>query len=87
MFVCARRALNSPKRRFPARAVYSFGVVMWELLTRKRPWAGMMPAQIICGVAFNGRRLAIPNSVDPGEKDATLAQKLDQPHPFIAVLP
>ena len=44
--------------------VYSFGVVCWELLTGKVPWKGMLPAQIICGVAFNGMRLSIPEEID-----------------------
>ena len=29
-------------------------------MTGKVPWKGLMPAQIICGVAFNDLRLDIP---------------------------
>ena len=37
---------------------------MWEILHRRVPWKGMLPAQIICGVAFNGMRLPIAEDVD-----------------------
>eukprot|EP00937_MAST-01D_sp_MAST-1D-sp2_P002342 g2342.t1 len=36
--------------------VYSFGVLLWELLTRKLPWANMLPAHIISQVTSLGKR-------------------------------
>jgi serine/threonine protein kinase len=27
--------------------VYSFGVILWELLTMQQPWSGLGPAQVI----------------------------------------
>jgi serine/threonine protein kinase len=36
--------------------VYSFGVIMWEVLTREQPYAGMMPAQIAVAVIRNDLR-------------------------------
>jgi serine/threonine protein kinase len=39
--------------------VYSFGVIMWEVLTREQPYAGMMPAQIAVAVIRNDLRPSI----------------------------
>ena len=36
--------------------VYSFGVIMWEVLTREQPYAGMLPAQIAVAVIRNDLR-------------------------------
>jgi serine/threonine protein kinase len=36
--------------------VYSFGIIMWEVLTRDQPYAGMMPAQIAVAVIRNDLR-------------------------------
>ncbi|KAL6578422.1 hypothetical protein OROMI_010750 [Orobanche minor] len=45
--------------------VYSFGVVLWELLTMQQPWSGLSPAQVVGAVAFQNRRLAIPQNTSP----------------------
>ncbi|XP_010277524.1 PREDICTED: serine/threonine-protein kinase CTR1-like isoform X2 [Nelumbo nucifera] len=45
--------------------VYSFGVVLWELVTMQQPWSGLSPAQVVGAVAFQNRRLAIPQSTCP----------------------
>jgi serine/threonine protein kinase len=32
--------------------VYSFGVILWELLTMQQPWSGLGPAQVISHLIF-----------------------------------
>lgn len=46
--------------------IYSFGVVMWELLTGERPYAKMQPKDIIVGVADGTLGLEIPSWCEPG---------------------
>ncbi|KAF9603131.1 hypothetical protein IFM89_033967 [Coptis chinensis] len=45
--------------------VYSFGVILWELVTIQQPWSGLSPAQVVGAVAFQNRRLAIPQNTCP----------------------
>uniref|UniRef100_A0A0D9W9B0 non-specific serine/threonine protein kinase n=1 Tax=Leersia perrieri TaxID=77586 RepID=A0A0D9W9B0_9ORYZ len=45
--------------------VYSFGVILWELLTMQQPWSGLSPAQVVGAVAFQNRRLPIPQDTVP----------------------
>ncbi|XP_073126456.1 serine/threonine-protein kinase CTR1 isoform X2 [Henckelia pumila] len=45
--------------------VFSFGVILWELVTKQQPWSGLSPAQVVGAVAFQNRRLAIPQSTPP----------------------
>ncbi|KAF7850666.1 hypothetical protein BT93_L5136 [Corymbia citriodora subsp. variegata] len=45
--------------------VYSFGVILWELVTMQQPWSGLSPAQVVGAVAFQNRRLAIPQNTSP----------------------
>ncbi|KAG6531947.1 hypothetical protein ZIOFF_005783 [Zingiber officinale] len=45
--------------------VYSFGVILWELLSMKQPWRGLSPAQVVGAVAFQNRRLPIPQDTCP----------------------
>ncbi|OAY83077.1 serine/threonine-protein kinase CTR1-like [Ananas comosus] len=45
--------------------VYSFGVILWELLTMQQPWNGLSPAQVVGAVAFQNRRLTIPQGTCP----------------------
>ena len=40
--------------------VYSFGVVAWEMITRRIPFQGMKPVQVLAAVGFKGARLGIP---------------------------
>ncbi|KAG0478012.1 hypothetical protein HPP92_012731 [Vanilla planifolia] len=42
--------------------VFSFWVVLWELLTMQQPWRGLSPAQVVGAVAFQNRRLIIPQN-------------------------
>lgn len=45
--------------------VFSMGVVLWELITRKEPYAKMAPLQVIAAVVFQGQRLPQPTGCDP----------------------
>ncbi|CAA0809112.1 Protein kinase superfamily protein [Striga hermonthica] len=45
--------------------VYSFGVILWELVTMQQPWIGLGPAQVVGAVAFQNRRLLIPQNTSP----------------------
>ncbi|XP_065879539.1 serine/threonine-protein kinase CTR1-like isoform X2 [Euphorbia lathyris] len=45
--------------------VYSFGVILWELVTMQQPWNGLGPAQVVGAVAFQNRRLTIPQNTSP----------------------
>ncbi|XP_031392603.1 serine/threonine-protein kinase CTR1 [Punica granatum] len=45
--------------------VYSFGVILWELVTLQQPWSGLSPAQVVGAVAFQNRRLVIPQNTSP----------------------
>ena len=37
--------------------VFSFGVLMWEVVTGRQPWKGMMMGEVMTAVAVDGRRL------------------------------
>ncbi|XP_014756709.1 serine/threonine-protein kinase EDR1 isoform X1 [Brachypodium distachyon] len=41
--------------------IFSLGVIMWELCTLSRPWAGKPPVQVVYSVANEGARLEIPD--------------------------
>ncbi|KAF4359749.1 hypothetical protein F8388_008311 [Cannabis sativa] len=45
--------------------VYSFGIVMWELLTGEEPYSGLHSASIIGGIVNNSLRPQIPSWCDP----------------------
>ncbi|XP_038991519.1 serine/threonine-protein kinase EDR1-like [Hibiscus syriacus] len=45
--------------------VYSFGVILWELVTLRVPWKGLNPMQVVGAVGFQNRRLEIPEDIDP----------------------
>ncbi|KAE8664382.1 Serine/threonine-protein kinase CTR1 [Hibiscus syriacus] len=44
--------------------VYSFGVILWELVTLCIPWKGLNPMQVVGAVGFQNKRLEIPEDID-----------------------
>lgn len=45
--------------------VYSYGVVLWELVTEKIPWDNLNSMQVIGAVGFMNQRLELPKDLDP----------------------
>ncbi|KAH7676404.1 Non-specific serine/threonine protein kinase protein, partial [Dioscorea alata] len=45
--------------------VYSYGVILWELVTEKIPWDNLNSMQVIGAVGFMNQRLEMPKDLDP----------------------
>ncbi|GBG71986.1 hypothetical protein CBR_g10925 [Chara braunii] len=45
--------------------VYSYGVVLWELMTGREPWKGVDRHQLVTEVAYKNERLPIPERGNP----------------------
>ncbi|KAK6160987.1 hypothetical protein DH2020_004368 [Rehmannia glutinosa] len=45
--------------------VYSYGVILWELVTQKIPWESLNSMQVIGAVGFMNQRLDMPKDIDP----------------------
>ncbi|XP_071687030.1 uncharacterized protein [Rutidosis leptorrhynchoides] len=45
--------------------VFSFGIILWELVTQCVPWNNMNPLQVVGVVGFMDRRLDLPEDLDP----------------------
>ncbi|KAL9242838.1 hypothetical protein vseg_016798 [Gypsophila vaccaria] len=45
--------------------VFSFGVILWELMTVSIPWSSLNALQVVGVVGFMDRRLDIPETIDP----------------------
>ncbi|WOL03259.1 3-phosphoinositide-dependent protein kinase B-like [Canna indica] len=45
--------------------VYSYGVILWELVTEKIPWYNLNAMQVIAAVGFMNQRLDLPENLDP----------------------
>ncbi|XP_021754142.1 probable tyrosine-protein kinase DDB_G0283397 [Chenopodium quinoa] len=45
--------------------VFSFGVILWELVTVKIPWDNLNALQVVGVVGFMDRRLDLPEGLDP----------------------
>ncbi|KAK6783269.1 hypothetical protein RDI58_021066 [Solanum bulbocastanum] len=45
--------------------VFSFGVILWELMTECIPWKDLNPLQVVGVVGFMDGRLDIPQKLDP----------------------
>ncbi|XP_073101059.1 uncharacterized protein [Elaeis guineensis] len=44
--------------------VYSYGVILWELVTEKIPWDNLNSMQVIGAVGFMNQRLELPKDLD-----------------------
>ncbi|KAL3144130.1 hypothetical protein ABBQ32_003920 [Trebouxia sp. C0010 RCD-2024] len=53
--------------------VYAFGVVLWEMYTAQRPWAGMRQAQIVHTVCSLGQQLEFPYGTPDRFEDLGMA--------------
>ncbi|KAK3131307.1 hypothetical protein QOZ80_6BG0504780 [Eleusine coracana subsp. coracana] len=60
--------------------VFSFGIVLWELLTGKIPYEFLTPLQAAIGVVQDGLRLVIPRGTNP--KLTQLIEKCWQQNPI-----
>ncbi|XP_075477092.1 uncharacterized protein LOC142518233 isoform X1 [Primulina tabacum] len=45
--------------------VFSFGVILWELMTECVPWSNFNPLQVVGVVGFMDHRLDLPKNIDP----------------------
>uniref|UniRef100_A0A7N0TX45 non-specific serine/threonine protein kinase n=1 Tax=Kalanchoe fedtschenkoi TaxID=63787 RepID=A0A7N0TX45_KALFE len=45
--------------------VFSFGVILWELVTESVPWSELNSLQVVGVVGFMDRRLEIPDGINP----------------------
>ncbi|CAK9178373.1 unnamed protein product [Ilex paraguariensis] len=61
--------------------VFSFGIVLWELLTGKLPYAHLTPLQAAVGVVQKGLRPTIPKHTHP--KIVELLEKCWQQDPYL----
>lgn len=45
--------------------MFSFGVILWELVTESIPWDHLSSLQVVGVVGFMDRRLDLPEGLDP----------------------
>ena len=60
--------------------VYSFAMVLWELMTREVPYVDMPTPFMVMSEVRNGKRLSLPSFVPPGFKSLIEACWHQDPH-------
>jgi tRNA A-37 threonylcarbamoyl transferase component Bud32 len=70
MTACGTPCWTAPEilrnSRYTTKAdVFSYGIVLWELVTREEPFAGMPAFQVIFAVGTKGVRLPLPSVCPP----------------------
>lgn len=56
---CFRLSQSTPTRKPHSQDCYSFGVLLWELIARRRPWEGLSVFAVAVRVAVHGERLPL----------------------------
>jgi len=56
-----------------AADVYSFGVICWRMVLRKKPFEGMTTAELVQKVGYEGHRLKTPTAMDLTHTSATIS--------------
>ncbi len=64
--------MRLPPSRYPA--VYSFGVLLWAMLSGEEPWAGLNAVTIAYSVAMLHRRLPVPQDRWPKKLSKLVCQ-------------
>ena len=68
------------EERYSEKAdVYSFAILIWELLSRKVPFVGRSAIEVAHNVAYNGLRPTLPGSSPPALRDLILRCWDDDP--------
>ncbi|QDZ24812.1 serine/threonine protein kinase [Chloropicon primus] len=49
--------------------IYSYGIILYELITGKIPWEGLNAMQVVGAVAFQDKRLNVPEGIDEEVKE------------------